>query len=297
LSVRRNRELTRLAARVREDVGLRARLQAGDSGDAAFEQEIDDFGRQFGEVAFASQKCFGDRERLIRFLLNLAVAPAVTESASEIDIEELTKAFFMAVNSNRQTLARQLLDLGRDSYRLRDDDNIHLARFEALVLDAVEEGRTRLRGNHPDVLRSADLERVVQVLRHPNLVVEPRQAAAEPVLERGFRALPRQLVGQPAGPGIATGAARVIENVDDLLRFQVGEVLVCDAVDPNMTFVVPMAAAVVERRGGMLIHGAIIAREYGLPCVTGVPQATTSITNGDHLTVDGYLGIVTLSRD
>ena len=39
-----------------------------------------------------------------------------------------------------------------------------------------------------------------------------------------------------------------------------------------MTFVVPLAAAIVERRGGMLIHGAIIAREYGIPCVTGVPR-------------------------
>jgi phosphohistidine swiveling domain-containing protein len=53
----------------------------------------------------------------------------------------------------------------------------------------------------------------------------------------------------------------------------------------------------VERRGGMLIHGAIIAREYGLPCVTGVPQATTLIASGDSLTVDGYLGIVTLTRE
>ncbi|MCK7515227.1 MAG: PEP-utilizing enzyme [Desulfobacterales bacterium] len=68
----------------------------------------------------------------------------------------------------------------------------------------------------------------------------------------------------------------------------------CDAVDPNMTFVVPLAAAVVERRGGMLIHGAIIAREYGLPCVTGIPDATSLVQSGDLLTVDGYLGIVTV---
>jgi pyruvate,water dikinase len=61
-----------------------------------------------------------------------------------------------------------------------------------------------------------------------------------------------------------------------------------------MTFVVPLAAAVVERRGGMLIHGAIIAREYGLPCVTGIPDATVLIENGDEITVDGYLGIVTI---
>jgi pyruvate,water dikinase len=59
---------------------------------------------------------------------------------------------------------------------------------------------------------------------------------------------------------------------------------------------VPLAAAVVERRGGMLIHGAIIAREYGLPCVTGVPGATTTLRTGDTLTVDGYLGIVTVTR-
>jgi len=61
-----------------------------------------------------------------------------------------------------------------------------------------------------------------------------------------------------------------------------------------MTFVVPLAAAVVEHRGGMLIHGAVIAREFGLPCVTGVPDATVLIQNGVPHTVDGYLGIVTV---
>jgi pyruvate,water dikinase len=59
-----------------------------------------------------------------------------------------------------------------------------------------------------------------------------------------------------------------------------------------MTFVAPLAVAVVERRGGMLIHGAIIAREYGLPCITGVPRATELIKTGDLLTVDGHLGLV-----
>ena len=72
--------------------------------------------------------------------------------------------------------------------------------------------------------------------------------------------------------------------------------MVCDSVDPNMTFVVPLAAGIVERRGGMLIHGAIIAREYGLPCVTGIFDATSLIQTGDILTVDGYLGIVTITK-
>jgi rifampicin phosphotransferase len=72
--------------------------------------------------------------------------------------------------------------------------------------------------------------------------------------------------------------------------------MVCDAIDPTMTFVVPLAAGIVERRGGMLIHGSIIAREYGIPCVTGVPDATSLIATGDVVTVDGYLGIVTIER-
>jgi pyruvate,water dikinase len=63
-----------------------------------------------------------------------------------------------------------------------------------------------------------------------------------------------------------------------------------------MTFVVPLSAGIVERRGGMLIHGAIIAREYGLPCITGVPDATSLIHTGDQLTMDGYLGVVIIGK-
>ena len=70
--------------------------------------------------------------------------------------------------------------------------------------------------------------------------------------------------------------------------------MVCEAIDPSMTFVLPLAAAVVEQRGGMLIHGAIVAREYGLPCVTGVPKAIAMISTGTIVQVDGFLGIVTL---
>jgi len=71
-------------------------------------------------------------------------------------------------------------------------------------------------------------------------------------------------------------------------------VLVCDATGPEMAYLIPLAAAVVERRGGMLIHGAIVAREYGIPCVTGVPGAAELIRTGDTVTVNGYLGLVTI---
>jgi pyruvate,water dikinase len=98
--------------------------------------------------------------------------------------------------------------------------------------------------------------------------------------------------GWAASMGIARGKARVITSPDRLYEFQKGEVLVCDALDPNMTFVAPLASAIVERRGGMLVHGAIIAREYGFPCVTGIPDATRRFQDGDFLVVDGFRGEV-----
>jgi phosphoenolpyruvate synthase/pyruvate phosphate dikinase len=155
---------------------------------------------------------------------------------------------------------------------------------------------------------------VAQVLRDPSNVplVKPAQTvAAEPVelqdnphlvpekvvtSEGGFRLEARQLTGQPAGQGLATGKTRVVLGGADLLEFRPGEILVCDAIDPAMTFIVLLASGIVEQRGGMLIHGAIIAREYGLPCVTGVQNATSLINTGDSLVVDGYLGIVTLEE-
>jgi pyruvate,water dikinase len=146
-------------------------------------------------------------------------------------------------------------------------------------------------------LESEDPEEVIKALSDKNYQPIARRTIRTHKEDATHDTLQaRQLTGQPAGPGISRGPVRVILEISDLSEFKSGEVLVCDAVDPNMTFVVPLATGVVERRGGMLIHGAIIAREYGLPCVTGVADATVLIKTGDQLTVDGYLGIVTLGQ-
>ena len=102
------------------------------------------------------------------------------------------------------------------------------------------------------------------------------------------------MTGQPAAPGWATGRACVVRTAEDFARFVRGDVMVCDAIQPTMTHLVPLAGAIVERRGGMLIHGAIIARELGVPCVNGVSGAPDRLRDGDLVTVDGDLGIVTV---
>ena len=59
-----------------------------------------------------------------------------------------------------------------------------------------------------------------------------------------------------------------------------------------MTHLVPLAKGIVERRGGMLIHGVIIARELGIPCVNGVGSLLDKVRSGDYITIDGALGLV-----
>ena len=76
-----------------------------------------------------------------------------------------------------------------------------------------------------------------------------------------------------------------------------GEILVTKATEPSWTPIFINAAAVVLEVGGPLQHGAIIAREYGIPCVSGVETATKVIKDGDLLEVDGTNGVVKKIED
>jgi pyruvate,water dikinase len=172
-----------------------------------------------------------------------------------------------------------------------------LGRIEEQFFLALQEGRNRLKERIIAGVNLLSEKEVILCLvdrSHIPIMPNGEEVTAD---DRNGNVKPRQLLGQPAGPGIGRGRARVINSTSDLALFQKGEVLVCDAVDPNMTFVVPLAAGVVERRGGMLIHGAIIAREYGIACVTGVPDAAILVQTGDEITVDGFLGIVTVGHN
>jgi rifampicin phosphotransferase len=97
--------------------------------------------------------------------------------------------------------------------------------------------------------------------------------------------------GTPASPGIARGIARVIRSPVGA-RLEPGEVLVAPSTDPGWTPLFLTAGALVMEMGGMMSHGAVVAREYGIPAVVGVPDATGRIATGEHITVDGSAGTV-----
>jgi pyruvate,water dikinase len=298
-SLERNQMLADLARQVRNNPSLAKALEESQTEnlEPSFLEAVDRFVEKFGDLTCAvtgGTQCEQAPDALYKILLEMAAhLPGDTARPTLKNKDALQQRFLNRFEGEQKQLAVELLDLARSSYQLRDDDNIYLGRIEAQLMSAVREARQRiddyLQGGSNKKI-AAELVKLVESLDHrPQFQPPYKQKPGDDVVIQA-----RQLIGQPAGPGLAKGPARVIQQTADLADFKYGEILICDAVDPNMTFVVPLAAGVVERRGGMLIHGAIIAREYGLPCVTGIPDVTQLIQNGDEVTVDGYLGIVTI---
>jgi phosphoenolpyruvate synthase/pyruvate phosphate dikinase len=199
--------------------------------------------------------------------------------------------FITAFNKNDQSFAEKVLKLAKKSYQLRDDDNIYLGKVYAALADSIKETNVRFKDRFHNIDLVKNAEEAIKALKFPNY--EPEIKPETHAKNQAWKINVRQMRGQPASKGIARGNARVIQTNKDLLKVKKDEVLVCDSIDPNMTFVIPLVSAIVERRGGMLVHGAIIAREYGIACVTGIPDATAIIQTGDDVTVDGFYGLVT----
>lgn len=98
--------------------------------------------------------------------------------------------------------------------------------------------------------------------------------------------------GSPVSPGRATGEACVILSARDFGKMRPGTILVCPTTTPAWTQLFPQAIALVTDIGGILAHGSIVAREYGIPAVLGLVDATERIRDGQTLTVDGDKGFV-----
>lgn len=105
----------------------------------------------------------------------------------------------------------------------------------------------------------------------------------------------RMLEGAGASSGRATAVARVILDPHGA-RLEPGEILIAPSTDPGWTPLFLTAGGLVMEMGGPMSHGAIVAREYGIPAVVGVANATQAIRTGETITVDGSGGIVTLEK-
>ena len=106
---------------------------------------------------------------------------------------------------------------------------------------------------------------------------------------------PGGIHGTPASTGTVTGIARVIRDPVGA-RIEPGEILVVPSTDPGWTPLFLTAGGLVMEMGGANSHGAVVAREYGIPAVVGVSGATSKIVTGQKITIDGGAGRISLAQ-
>ncbi|MEO8457594.1 MAG: phosphoenolpyruvate synthase [Chloroflexota bacterium] len=108
---------------------------------------------------------------------------------------------------------------------------------------------------------------------------------------------PVLLEGSGAGPGVAFGKVRILRGPEDVGLIEEGEILVATMTTPDYVPAMKRAAAIVTDEGGRLCHAAIVSRELLVPCVVGTERATTILSTGQAITVDGSRGCVYEGED
>ncbi len=140
--------------------------------------------------------------------------------------------------------------------------------------------------------RREDYERELRRRRVPRVMLSDG-TQPESLASPGHGLAEGQLVGTPASAGTVTAVARVV--LDPVGAYLApGEILVVPSTDPGWTPLFLTASGLVMEMGGANSHGAVVAREYGIPAVVGVPDATLHITTGQRITVAGAAGLVEL---
>jgi phosphoenolpyruvate synthase/pyruvate phosphate dikinase len=100
--------------------------------------------------------------------------------------------------------------------------------------------------------------------------------------------------GMPASQGVITGYVRVLGSVEEVSQVQAGEILIVPRTDPGWTPVFSKIGGLITETGGILSHGAVVSREFGIPAVTNVRNACNTFRTGQKVTIDGNRGVVVL---
>jgi rifampicin phosphotransferase len=182
---------------------------------------------------------------------------------------------------------RALLDEAERLVRagvLREREDIYQLTFRELH-DVVRTHRV----DRELIRRRKDAFRSYQALTPPRVLTSDGEALVGEYRRDGLPA--GALAGLPVSAGTVEGRARVILDMADA-DLEPGDILVTTATDPSWTPVFVTAAGLVTEVGGLMTHGAVIAREYGLPAVVGVERATRLIHDGQWIRVHGAEGYV-----
>ena len=209
-----------------------------------------------------------------------------------------TQAYSRLRENSKSHLVR-LIDIGR-SLALKAGqylvDEALLSEPEAVFLLESDEVKAALRGEtSPENLARLLRQRRLERQRYAALQPPGAFVGEQPCYEHALTAQGTVLRGLPSSPGRVAGIARVVRTPQDGTRLQAGDILVAPSTDPGWTPLYLLAAGLVMETGGYLSHGAIVAREYGIPAVLNVPLATQYIADGSMIVLDGGAGVIQIT--
>jgi pyruvate,water dikinase len=200
---------------------------------------------------------------------------------------------FFAVRS--MGIARSaLLDVGEEFVAAgtldRPDDLVfmQLSELESLSQNEPQDWRALIAG------RRAAYQRELRRRQAPRVLVSDGRAFYEGLGAETDTA--DAITGSPVSPGVVEGIVHVVLDPRGA-QLAPGEILVCPGTDPAWTPLFMVASGLITEVGGMMTHGSVVAREYGIPAVVGVHQATIRLKDGQRIRLDGTEGkILVLSQ-
>ena len=327
-------QLALLLAGEREPTGEGA-CEAWGSFCESLERVLDEFGhRSSASYEIFATRWADDPELVVRLALACLSAPPEQHPARAAARREQERSRAESLVSARmgrgwrrrafpwrQQIFSELLRLTRRYMALRENQRFAFDRlllrtkriFERIGAQLECDGRLEA-GEDILFLTREELGELVSGVRSPSdttrlvaarkVEFEANAQALHPDFLEGDEGLPgaepfaggQRLQGMGISPGRVTGTVRVIQSLDEIGRLQAGEVLVTRAVDPGWTPIFMSVSGLVLELGSMLSHGAVVAREYGLPAVVNIEGATRLLRDGQTVTIDGDRGILIAHR-
>lgn len=310
---------------------IRARLEETKEG-RAFLAEFDHFLTEYGHREFKMDILYPtwveDPTPVFGFLRSyLDLDPNASPHKQEERLAKQREELALAVEAHvkRDPIGRFVLFpifhriLVDTQTHTRERDTMHfeftrvLAPFRGMLLELGRRWSSKHFVDQPEDVFFLTLDEIDSMTRSPKPMMDrvkkrreelerSRQRTAPPVMRDGQAVAAEPLIagtlsngeyrGIAGSPGVVTGVVRIVCGPEEFDKLERGEIMVAPLTNPVWTPLFAVAGGIITEVGGILSHGAIVAREYGIPAVMAVANATNEFKDGERVTVDGSRGVV-----
>lgn len=223
-------------------------------------------------------------KKAVPFYLHSIVKSMVKQSIQGAEFREMGKSTLIRLLEPSRYL---LLEIGTRFVELdlleKKEDIFHCAFIEIISILDETLSNYNLKGL-VKIRKEKKLE--LEKISAPNIIKDDKPLFSKPIISKSTN----KIKGMGVSSGVIKGTARVIHNPNDGITLKQGDILVAPSTDPAWTPLFLNVSAIVMETGGQLSHGAIVAREYGIPAVVNVQGLFSIVNNGDIIIVDGDNG-------